>query len=58
MAGAIAVHCKAGLGRTATLVGLYLMQKYNFSAREAIGVYLSLCLLVSLYIASGISMHS
>lgn len=34
---AIAVHCFAGLGRTGTLVALYLMLEYRFSAREAIG---------------------
>mmetsp|Transcript_65775 Transcript_65775/g.176226 ORF Transcript_65775/g.176226 Transcript_65775/m.176226 type:complete len:431 (-) Transcript_65775:49-1341(-) len=34
---AIAVHCFAGLGRTGTLVALYLMLEYRFAAREAIG---------------------
>lgn len=33
--GAIAVHCKAGLGRTGTNIGAYMMKHYNYSAREA-----------------------
>lgn len=35
--GAIAVHCKAGLGRTGVLIGAYLIWKYGFSASEIIG---------------------
>jgi len=35
--GAIAVHCKAGLGRTGTCIGCYIMKHYRFTAAEAIG---------------------
>ncbi|EEB05087.1 Cdc14-like protein phosphatase Clp1/Flp1 [Schizosaccharomyces japonicus yFS275] len=34
--GVIAVHCKAGLGRTGCLIGAYLMYKYPFTANEVI----------------------
>jgi Dual specificity phosphatase, catalytic domain len=33
---AIAVHCKAGLGRTGTCIGAYLMKHYRFTASEII----------------------
>lgn len=35
--GVVAVHCKAGLGRTGTLIGAYLIYKYGFTATEAVG---------------------
>ena len=33
---AFAVHCKAGLGRTGTCIGAYLMKHYRFTAAEII----------------------
>jgi len=40
--GALAVHCKAGLGRTGTLICAYIMRYHNFTAAEAIG-YARIC---------------
>ncbi|KAL8388444.1 hypothetical protein RB595_009240 [Gaeumannomyces hyphopodioides] len=33
----IAVHCKAGLGRTGCLIGAYLIYRHGFTANEVIG---------------------
>lgn len=40
--GAIAVHCKAGLGRTGSLIGAYIIKHYGLTAMEVIA-WLRLC---------------
>jgi len=40
--GAVAVHCKAGLGRTGCVVGSYMMKHYRCTAEEVIG-WLRIC---------------
>lgn len=39
---ALAVHCKAGLGRTGTMIALYVMKHYKFPAAAFIG-WIRLC---------------
>ncbi|KAG7558208.1 hypothetical protein FFLO_02861 [Filobasidium floriforme] len=36
--GKVAVHCKAGLGRSGVIVSAYLIYKYGFTGHEAIGL--------------------
>lgn len=33
----VAVHCKAGLGRTGSLIACYVMKHYQFNAADFIG---------------------
>eukprot|EP00096_Caligus_rogercresseyi_P011718 TRINITY_DN4703_c0_g3_i1.p1 TRINITY_DN4703_c0_g3~~TRINITY_DN4703_c0_g3_i1.p1 ORF type:complete len:530 (+),score=162.41 TRINITY_DN4703_c0_g3_i1:137-1726(+) len=40
--GGIAVHCKAGLGRTGSLIGCYIMKHWKWSANETIA-WLRIC---------------
>lgn len=40
--GGIAVHCKAGLGRTGSLIGCHMMKHFRFTAAEVIA-WLRIC---------------
>jgi len=40
--GGVAVHCKAGLGRTGSLIGCYMMKHYRLTASETIA-WLRIC---------------
>jgi len=40
--GVLAVHCKAGLGRTGSCIGCYMMKHYGWSAAEVIA-WLRIC---------------
>lgn len=40
--GALAIHCKAGLGRTGVLICSYMIKHFGFTAEEAIG-YIRVC---------------
>eukprot|EP00286_Rhodomonas_abbreviata_P019521 CAMPEP_0181302998 /NCGR_PEP_ID=MMETSP1101-20121128/8310_1 /TAXON_ID=46948 /ORGANISM="Rhodomonas abbreviata, Strain Caron Lab Isolate" /LENGTH=443 /DNA_ID=CAMNT_0023408515 /DNA_START=139 /DNA_END=1470 /DNA_ORIENTATION=+ len=35
--GMLAVHCRSGLGRTGTMIGMWMMRHYSMSAHETIG---------------------
>lgn len=41
--GGVAVHCRAGLGRTGTIIGCYMMQRYNISDSKALIAWMRLC---------------
>ena len=41
-AGSVAIHCKAGLGRTGVLICCYMMKHFQLTAREALG-YIRVC---------------
>ena len=40
---AVAVHCRAGLGRTGTIIGCYLAQKYRILDSKALIAWMRMC---------------
>ena len=40
---AVAVHCRAGLGRTGTIIGCYLAQQYKILDAKAMVAWMRLC---------------
>ena len=38
----VAIHCHAGMGRTGTMIGCYLIRDYEFTSRQAVA-WLNLC---------------
>ena len=53
-AGALAVHCKAGLGRTGSLIACFIMKHYGFTAEEVRLVTSDVVLQVSLDTSDGL----
>jgi cell division cycle 14 len=41
--GAVAVHCRAGLGRTGTLIGAYIARSYKCTDAKAVIAWMRLC---------------
>ena len=37
------MHCRAGLGRTGTIIGCYMMQKYKISDAKALISWMRMC---------------
>ena len=41
--GGVAVHCRAGLGRTFTIIGCHLLKKYMKTNAKAVIAWMRLC---------------